>query len=239
MYQLLGLDRRAVYVKLGQDVNAGKVVGGASRTPLSLEPPCRHKPADPPKMDDDSRRYPYRRRMLRVMVARPDPNWTEWRGPTESGWQYFNPLDAFERGGRTSDIPPDPNPTQVFFAYPSEDGGLTPPNVFATSTDVFQPPVLTGNVEVIVGFDDFSATPGDEGDKMDPLGLHALDWAAVPETAPQGASTEGGRAHTMHSCGVVPENIVWRTAFEHSRVRGGAKPRCGCRWFRPPVHRID
>ena len=81
VYQLLGLNSTAISVDLGEIVSAGHVIGATSRTPLSWEPPCRHKPSDPPKMYDNSRRYPYRNRVLRVLVARPDPEWKEWKRP--------------------------------------------------------------------------------------------------------------------------------------------------------------
>lgn len=105
---------------------------------------------------------------------------------------------------------PDPNPTQLFFAYPSKDAGLSPPDVFATSKDIFQPPVLSGDVELIVGFDSFIETPGDSGDQLDLVGLHALDWAVWPMTP--------GKEGNVISC-QIPRGIQWRTAFEHAKVR--------------------
>lgn len=217
VYQLLGLYEEAMKVELGQSVSAGQVVGGATRTPLSLEPPCRHKPSDPPKMDDDSRRYPYRWRNLHVMVARPGPSWTEWKAPFERGWQYFNPLDAFTLAGRTSSITPDPNPSQMFFADPSEDGALTPPNIVATSKDLIQPPTLSSEAEVIVAFDSFIDTPGDEGDQLDLISLHALDWAIVPVSS----SSVGGSAanpHDMFNCENIPADTIWRNSFDHTKL---------------------
>lgn len=80
VFQLLGLDSDSLRFQEGDSVGKGEVVGGASRTLLSREPPCRHKPADPPKMDDKSRRYPFRRRLLRLLIARPDPSWHSWKG---------------------------------------------------------------------------------------------------------------------------------------------------------------
>lgn len=82
VYQLLGLDETQVYVKLGEIIEAGHIIGSSSRTPLSQEPPCRHKPADPPEMYDNSRRYPHRNRVLRIRVSRPDPSWKDWKGPS-------------------------------------------------------------------------------------------------------------------------------------------------------------
>lgn len=76
-------------VSLGDVIDAGHMIGASSRHPLSYEPSCRHKPADPPKMYDDSRRYPYRNRVLRIRVARPDPAWKEWKSPLgelQRGW---------------------------------------------------------------------------------------------------------------------------------------------------------
>lgn len=81
VYQLLGMNATSIQVELGQYISVGTKIGSISRTSLSLEPPCRHRPSDPPKMDDESRRYPFRERLLRVMVARPDAKWTEWKGP--------------------------------------------------------------------------------------------------------------------------------------------------------------
>lgn len=214
VYQLLGLYEQAMKVELGQSVAAGQEVGGASRTPLSLEPPCRHRPADPPKMDDDSRRYPFRWRNLHVMVARPDPTWTEWKAPFERGWQYFNPLDAFTLAGRKSRITPDPNPSQMFFADPSEDGALTPPNIVATSKDLIQPPTLSSEAEVIVAFDTFVETPGDEDDQLDLVSLHALDWAIVPVNAKRSAANP----LDMFNCENVPSDTIWRNSFDHQKL---------------------
>lgn len=92
VYQLLGLEKDSLRFQSGDSVAKGDRIGAASRTLLSREPPCRHKPSDPPKMDDKSRRYPYRRRLLRLHVARPDPTWTSWKGfygehaSLESSW---------------------------------------------------------------------------------------------------------------------------------------------------------
>lgn len=127
VYQLLGLDETQIYVKLGQMIDAGHVIGSSSRSTISQEPPCRHKPADPPEMYDNSRRYPHRNRVLRIRVSRPDSSWKEWKAPsgvclkfdlvclisaaqcccplTEIGWQYFNPLDAFTTEHFTSHVP--------------------------------------------------------------------------------------------------------------------------------------
>jgi hypothetical protein len=211
VYHVLGLDSSAINVELGQIISAGHIIGSTSRTPISLEPSCRHKPADPPEMWDKSRRYPYRNRSLRIMVARPDSSWKEWKGPLENGWQYFNPLDAFTSDQFKSTIPPDPNPDQLFFARPSEDGGLTPPSIFATTKDFTQPPVLSEKVEIIVGFDTFIATPGNTGDSLDPTALHALDWAVWPKVA--------GSSHLESTklCS-KPKDVEWRTAFEHRKL---------------------
>lgn len=210
VYQLLGLEEEAMEVRLGQVIDAGRVVGSSSRTPLSQEPPCRHKPADPPKMYDDSRRYPYRNRVLRVRVTRPDPTWTEWKGPSESGWQYFNPLDAFTSDYLESHVPPDVNPKQLYFARPSEDGALTPPSVFATTNDIFQP-TLSGNVEIIAGFDAFISLPGNTGGQLDPTALYALEWAVWPQA-------DNALSDPPEACS-KPDSIEWRTTFEHAKVR--------------------
>jgi hypothetical protein len=209
VYQLLGLDEKAIDVELGQVIKAGHIVGSSSRTPLSWEPPCRHKPADPPKMYDDTRRYPYRNRVLRIRVARPDPIWKGWKGPAENGWQYFNPLDAFTSDHLESHVPPDVNPKQLYFARPSSDGGLTPPSVFATTNDLFQPPSLSGNVEIIAGFDAFISLPGNTGGQLDPTALHALEWAVWPKV--DSSST------MLEDCD-KPDGVEWRMTFEHSKV---------------------
>lgn len=217
VYQLLSLKEESVKVDLGKSVNAGQEVGGASRASISLEPPCRHKPADPPKMDDDSRRYPYRWRDLHIYVARPHPSWTEWREPLERGWQYFNPLDAFTLAGRTNGITPDPNPSQLFFAEPSENGALTPPKIVATSQDLIQPPTLSSEAEVIVSFDTFMQTPGDEGDQLDLISLHALDWTIIPLGSNPNGILEAN-PHDMFNCENVAPGTIWRTAFEHTKL---------------------
>ncbi|UZJ54684.1 hypothetical protein CBS101457_004004 [Exobasidium rhododendri] len=211
VYHLLGLNASAIHVDLGQIISAGHIIGSTSRSRIAVEPICRHKPADPPEMWDDSRRYPFRNRLLRIMVARPDPSWTEWKGPLQSGWQYFNPLDAFTSDDFKSTVPPDPNPDEIFFARPSEDGGLTPPSVFATTKDFSQPSILSGSVEIILGFDSFIATPGNAGDALDPTALHALEWAAWPRS-------EGGNLPEHPKLCLKPEDVEWRTTFEHSKL---------------------
>ena len=102
VYQLLGLDASAKKVSLGEMVKAGHIIGASSRKPLSYEPDCRHKPADPPKMYDDSRRYPFRNRVLRVRVARPDPSWKNWKSPTGESNALYSPAKVKMKLGLTT-----------------------------------------------------------------------------------------------------------------------------------------
>lgn len=90
---------------------------------------------------------------------------------------------------------------------------MTPPSIFATTKDLFQPATLSGNVEIIVGFDSFIATPDNIGDSLDPTALHALEWAVWPK------ADVGDVDRGLYACS-KPKDVEWRLAFEHAKVRG-------------------
>lgn len=241
VYQIFGVSPLRIAIKEGQVIEKGQFLGGISKRPLTDTPLSRRKPADLPKNVRDSPRkaryYPFRFRELRLNVARPNPEWKEWREPFAKGWQYYNPLNFLSRGssssksrsGWRSNIPPYGNPNSIFFASPpkSKEEAISTnfvPNAFATSED-FLTPVLRGNVELITGFDSFFQTPGDQGDGLDGLAIHRMDWGLVRklgngEVRGEEKSGNGNDGSIMdRSCNVgEDEKVDWRFAFEHHKV---------------------
>lgn len=152
-------------------------------------------------------------------------------------WSNFTSLVPVRSSQRSSDekpyeivlinsfqIQPDANPASLFFASPSDDSGLTPPSIRSTTKDFFGV-TLSGMVEIIIGFDSFQATPLDPSDQMDPVAIHALEWAAWPRIGDSGgsSSTRGaGNAHVLKGdskrCEDKPQDIEWRPSFEHAKV---------------------
>ncbi|GAK66877.1 uncharacterized protein PAN0_015d5101 [Moesziomyces antarcticus] len=230
VYQIFGLDAATVGVREGDTVLRGDVLGHALREGLSVEPPSTEPPADhaPSKPDDEVSFYPHRYRTLEVRVARPNPNWSEWKHPDESGWQYFHPLHVFTEGNSyRSSITPYGSPTIIYFSKPSVDPLNTPPNAYATSND-FWTPTLQGPTEIIVGFEYFQQTPGDPADGMENLAIYALDVGIRKKRTGEREAARGMECDlggdTDPSGTDDKDRAYWRTVFEHAKLPNNWTP---------------
>lgn len=237
VWSLFGISPYHQHVWLGQNIPQGHIIGHVSLRPLSPTPRDQNAPSDPPEKPpggDGNPSYPFRFRELRIGVARPGHEWTEWRGPYEDGWQWYNPLLLLGGGGDgkgSTTIPPLPSPEYIFFARPAGKDSDSPaglPEVFASvSTSAGKRPVngdddededdivtLDGDVEIIIGVRSFvqpTSTDTNALAGLDPVGIYKLEWALkqVHDVA---------RIEQTTCQSTLFKGAPWRTAFEHNRL---------------------
>lgn len=247
VWSLWGISPYHQHVWVGQNIPQGHVIGHVSRRPLSKVPRDQNAPADPPEKPpggDGNPSYPYRFRELRLSVAFPGKNWTQWRDPKDEGWQWFNPLLLLTTAARTSgspataaaSAPPPPSapppllsPPFIFFARPTKpkQGNLPVaiPDVIASVSpktddgdgDDDDIVTLDGSIEIIAGVRTFvSSSVGSDGER-DGGKAFALTPAGLYKLEWAVVPRNNSEKATA-SCDSLGQDVGWRVAFEHDRL---------------------